>query len=62
MSIPSDALNERSVDRELERKARHDELLHAELGQPPYRYPWGSVESGYDARDGVSEIIIVYDR
>src|SRR5262245_34812732 len=44
VSMPSDASNERSVDLELERKAKHDDLLRTELGQPPYCYPWGSVE------------------
>lgn len=49
-------------EHEAERKAAHDRLLSENLGEPPYRYDWGTVTSDYDPRGCASEIIIVYER
>lgn len=62
MEIPADATDEWTVDLELQRKALHDRWLQSELGEPPYRYAWGTVTSEFDAKGVVSEIIINYDR
>lgn len=51
-----------TVERELDRKAAHDDWLHEAIGQPPYSYPWGRVVSDFDPKGLASEIIIVYDR
>lgn len=60
MTIPSDERNEWTERLELERKAKHDAWLRAELGEPPYEYTWGRVVSEFDGRACVSEIIVVY--
>ncbi len=31
-----------------------------ELGEPPYEYAWGRINSEFDAKGCVSEIIITY--
>lgn len=51
-----------TVERELEKKAAHDNWLREALGQPPFDYPWGRVVSDFDPKGLTSEIIIVYDR
>ncbi len=60
MRIPSDQSDEWTAALELERKAKHDAWLRAELGAPPYTYAWGSVASEFDAKGLASEIIVTY--
>jgi hypothetical protein len=60
ISIPSDDRNEWTEQLELERKAKHDTWLRAELGNPPYKYSWGRVDSEFDGKGCVSEIIVTY--
>jgi hypothetical protein len=45
---------------ERQRQQAHDAWLRAQLGRPPYRYSWGTVESSYDPRAGASEIVVRY--
>ena len=45
---------------ELERKRLHDEWLKRELGNPPYRFSWGRLESTYDSKGCASAIIVSY--
>jgi len=45
---------------EAKRKAGHDALLRQELGNPPYRFSWGVVESVLDQKGGGSQIILRY--
>lgn len=45
---------------ESRRKAAHDDLLKQELGNPPYRFLWGVVESVLDQKGGGSQIIVRY--
>jgi hypothetical protein len=47
---------------EHDRKRHHDAWLSAHLGEPPYQYAWGQVESEYDSKGCASAIIIAYDR
>lgn len=47
-------------EKEANRKATHDALLAQELGEPPYRYSWGIVESFFDSKGGGSQILIRY--
>ena len=49
-----------SEEKELERKKFHETWLKSVLGDPPYHYDWGSVESHYDAKGGSSSISIKY--
>jgi hypothetical protein len=49
-----------SEERELARKAFHDRWLALELHLPPGRYPWGDVDSRYDAKAGCSSITFSY--
>lgn len=53
-----------SVDRELQRKALHDKLLHQHIGQcdSTRTYTWGVVSSVLDEKAGVSTIVIKYAR
>lgn len=44
--------------RELERKAIHDKWLREEIGPPPYRYSWGEIESLFDEKACVSDIVV----
>lgn len=46
--------------RELERKAIHDQWLREEIGPPPYRYSWGDIESLFDEKACVSDIVVGY--
>jgi hypothetical protein len=62
LEIPADSTGEWTRDLELERKRLHDQWLQRELGEPPYRYPWGVVASELDEKGVVSEIIIRYER
>jgi hypothetical protein len=49
-----------SVEHELERKELHDDWLRAGMGEPPYQYPWGRIESDYDPKGCASSVIINY--
>jgi hypothetical protein len=60
MEMPTDRDDEWTMERELQRKLKHDNWLQRELGPPPYKYPWGVVASEFDAKACVSEIIIAY--
>lgn len=60
MPIENDDIEHWTEAHELERKAVHDSWLRAELGDPPYVYPWGRIESDYDARGCASDIIVTY--
>jgi hypothetical protein len=48
-------------DNERQRQALHDTILHEWLGDPPYAYAWGRINSGYDSRSGFSEIRVAYN-
>ena len=60
MRIPTDDSGEWTAELEQGRKSKHDEWLRAELGAPPYEYPWGSVTSEFDPRGCASDIIVCY--
>lgn len=60
MDLPPDKRAEWTEANELERKALHDDWLRREIGMPPYEYAWGWIESFYDAKSCVSEIIVKY--
>jgi hypothetical protein len=60
LSVPSDDIKEWVEDREQQRKAKHDAWLRAELGEPPYEYSWGQVESDFDPRGWSSQILVTY--
>lgn len=62
MRMPTD--DDRLWTEELEnaRKRIHDDWLRAELGDPPYRYGWGSIESVFDQRSCIGDLIISYSR
>ena len=51
-----------SEDKELARKARHEEWLSDVFDAPLGKYPWGMIASTYDARSGSSNIILAYRR
>lgn len=61
-SLPSDRVGEWTVQREQERKARHDEWLKESLGEPPYEFRWGSIASDYDSKGCSSDIIVTYEK
>ena len=58
--INSSSWSDWSEEKELQKKAKHDELLMRLLGKPPYRFSWGEVESIFDKRGGSSSIVINY--
>lgn len=60
--LPAEKKSDWTEKSELERKERHDSWLRDELGAPPYRFAWGTVDSDYDQRACVSDIIVVYAR
>lgn len=60
MRMPTDDTSQWTAELEQERKLKQDEWLRAELGAPPYQYPWGSVTSEFDPRGCVSDIIVSY--
>ena len=62
MKMDTDVSGEWTVERELERKAKHEQWLGKELGGAPYHYSWGRVVSEFDPKGLASEIIIVYER
>lgn len=45
---------------ELLRKGKHDEWLRAELGEAPYEYHWGKVESVFYHQHCESNIAVTY--
>jgi hypothetical protein len=47
---------------EIRRKAYHDTWLKTELGNPPYKYLWGSVTSWFDEKNLSSDIIIIFGK
>jgi len=47
-----------SHDRERSRKILHDRILSRSLGDPPYEFSWGGVESGIDQKNSLAEIAI----
>ena len=47
-------------EREFKRKAVHDKWLLEEIGPPPYQFSWGEVESLFDEKACVSDIIVGY--
>jgi hypothetical protein len=58
--VPADSTQEWVENREQQRKEKHDSWLQAEIGNPPYEFPWGKVESDFDARAWSSEILVIY--
>lgn len=61
MAIPHDRDPDGwSREHELGRKTLHDAWLRREVGDPPYQYAWGKIESEFDEKGCVSEIIISY--
>ena len=59
-SVSSDDSKDWVEDREEQRKAKHDAWLSTALGEPPYLYAWGRVESDFDPRAWASEILVTY--
>ena len=49
-----------SKDEEQKLKIKHDEWLANCLGLPPYKYSWGTIESGIDIHNSTSIIVIRY--
>jgi hypothetical protein len=43
---------------EIEKKRKNDAFLAANLGAPPYEYPWGEIVSIFDDRSGASQVIV----
>lgn len=62
IDLPGETANDWSVESELRRKQLHDDWLLKELGAPPYRYAWGSIDSSYDDKGCASAIIVTYAR
>ena len=60
--LSSEAEKEWTEQSELERKRLHDLWLRENCGSPPYQYPWGSLDSVYDPKGCVSDIILSYER
>ncbi len=52
--------SEWSLEGEMEIKRKNDLFLKENLGKPPYQYEWGRVDSIFDRRDAVSDIIVTY--
>ncbi|MCK0473846.1 hypothetical protein MW695_21110 [Alkalihalobacillus sp. APA_J-10(15)] len=49
-----------SEEKEMKKKESHDKWLLSVLGQEPYQYTWGQVESVFDKKGCVSSIILRY--
>lgn len=60
-TMPDDSEDNLSMERELQRKKKHDEWLRASLGGPPYRYNWGHVSSDFYHQHCESDIMVVYE-
>lgn len=58
--LPDDSPENWSTPHELARKERHDAWLREHLGEPPYRYNWGQVESVFYHQHCGSEITVSY--
>ena len=58
--LPDDSPENWSTPHELARKERHDAWLREHLGEPPYRYNWGQVESAFYHQHCGSEITVSY--
>ena len=58
--LPDDSQENWSTPHELARKERHDAWLREHLGEPPYRYDWGQVESVIYHQHCGSEITVSY--
>jgi hypothetical protein len=50
-----------SEQNELKKKEILNDFLTHELGAPPYKYMWGSVESIFDRKSGFSYVLIKYN-
>ena len=59
--VPPHLRNEKTVEAQMTLKEFHDSLLREELGDPPYVFEWGQVNSGYSERDVSSEISVRYN-
>lgn len=59
-SLPNDSEENLSVERELQRKQKHDDWLRAQLGDPPYRYNWGHISSAFYQQHCESDMMVVY--
>jgi hypothetical protein len=59
--MKGDSAENWSEAHELARKEVHDAWLRNEIGPPPYRYTWGRLESSYDAKACVSDILVSFD-
>jgi hypothetical protein len=59
--MPDDSEDNVSMERELQRKRKHDDWLRAELGDPPYQYNWGHVSSDFYHQHCESDIMVVYE-
>ena len=60
LRMPTDDPSNWTAELEQKRKLKHDEWLRAELGPPPYEYPWGNIASEFDPRGCASDIIVSY--
>ena len=60
MDLASGEKEEWSESSEIKRKSQHDAWLKLELGNPPYRYLWGSVGSEFDSKSCSSDIVITF--
>lgn len=49
-----------SKDEEQKLKIKHDKWFANHLGLPPYKYSWGTIESGIDIHNSTSIIVIRY--
>jgi len=58
--LPDDAPDNVSMAHELKRKEKHDAWLREHLGEPPYRYNWGVIESVFYHQHCGSEITVSY--
>jgi hypothetical protein len=60
IKMDSDVSEEWTKELEIRRKGLHDKWLAQEIGAPPYRYAWGCIDSEFDQKACVSEIIVTY--
>jgi len=58
--LPDDAPDNVSMAHELKRKEKHDAWLREHLGELPYRYNWGVIESVFYHQHCGSEITVSY--
>jgi len=62
MQMPSGEVGDYDRACELRRKAYHDAWLKTELGNPPYKYLWGSVMSWFDEKSVTSDIVVLFGK